>query len=164
MLGAQYDLFEVTDADREQAAAAIEWAQNLEGELNEYQHNIKLLAASGAIEFRSATYAASIIGGYIRSISEPHVKKERPVSNYVGEVGKQIELNVTLKYTTETNGRFPGFMYLFNDEAGNTIKWFTTMDIKRDVGATMKLTCKVKAHEEYKGVKGTLVSHGKIGK
>jgi hypothetical protein len=50
------------------------------------------------------------------------------------------------------------------DEAGNTIKWFTTMDIKRDVGATMKLTCKVKAHEEYKGVKGTLVSHGKIGK
>lgn len=163
LLGSTYgDLIEILDEDRQQAEKAIEWAQTLEGELNEYQHNIKLMAASGAIEFRSSTYAASIIGGYLRMIKEPYVKKERPVSNYVGTVGQKIDLVVTLKYSTTTDGRFPGFMYLFNDEVGNTIKWFTTLDIHKEVGDTMKLTCKVKAHEEYKGVKGTIVSHAKV--
>jgi hypothetical protein len=162
LLGSQYGLIEILDEDQLQSVKAIEWAQNLEGELNEYQHNIKLMAASGAIEFRSATYAASIIGGYLRTINEPHVKTERPVSNYVGTPGQAIDLVVTLKYITETNGRFPGYMYIFNDSNGNAIKWFTTMDIKREVGDIMKMNCKVKTHDEYKGVKGTIVSHAKL--
>ena len=162
LLGSQYELIELTDEDTLQAQKAIEWAQNLEGELNEYQHNIKLMAASGAIEFRSATYAASILGGYLRTVNAPYEKKERPVSNYVGTVGQLIDLVVTLKYETETNGKFPGFMYIFQDTNGNSIKWFTTMKIKKEVGDSMKMNCKVKAHEEYKGVKGTIVSHAKI--
>jgi hypothetical protein len=162
MLDTYGDYIMLEEADRDQATLAIEWAQNLAGELNEYQHNIQLLAASGAIEYRSAGYAASILAGYLRTVTSPKEKTERPVSQFVGAPGQAIDLNVTLKYVTETNGRFPGFMYLLNDEHGNTIKWFTTLDIKRKVGDTMKMCCKVKGHEEYKGVKGTIVSHAKI--
>ena len=151
------------DADREMAVKSIEWAQAIGDDgstLNDYQHNIKLLAASGAIEFRSSGYAASIVGGYLRSISEPHVKAEKKTSNYVGVVDQKLEVtNATLKHTAETNGRFPGFMYLFEDESGNVVKWFTTKNIQKERGTSVSFVCKVKGHDEYKGVKSTTVSN-----
>ena len=160
------EVLTLLDVDREMAVKAIEWAQAI-GEdgstLNDYQHNIKLLAASGAIEFRSSGYAASIVGGYIRSITAEQVKVEKPVSNHIGTPGDKITVTTTLKHiATTSSGYGDGFMYLFEDQNGNVIKWFTALDIKKEKGDVVKFTAKVKNHDVYNGVKGTIVTHAKV--
>jgi hypothetical protein len=54
------------DDDVQLAAKAIEWAQSLreKADLNDYEHNVLVIAESSVIDVRSAGIAASIVGVY----------------------------------------------------------------------------------------------------
>ena len=50
----------------------------------------------------------------------------------------------------------------FEDEYGNILDWWTSTDVKAEVGNRVLLTGTVKSHNEYKGNKTTVVTRCKI--
>lgn len=50
----------------------------------------------------------------------------------------------------------------FEDDHGNILDWWTSTDVKAEVGDRVLLTGTVKSHNEYKGIKSTTVTRCKI--
>ena len=100
-------------------------------------------------------------------------KEDEPVSEYVGEIGKRIELEVVLKDTRSWlvpsyrpwEGDTMQVMYRFLDEAGNVLIWKTTgfgLDAdKYPDGTALTLRGTVKEHSEYRGTKQTVLTRCK---
>lgn len=158
----------LADEDRTNANQAIEWAQALGedgSELNDYQHNIKVLAASGFIEYRSTGYAASILSAWKRA-TQVIVDAPRKTSNYVGEKGQKLNFAATLQqFSSWINDRDAlQFRYSFEDKAGNLFTWFTGVDLDFDKGTKVKLTGTVKDFNDYKNVKSTILTRCRVEK
>lgn len=65
--------------------------------------------------------------------------------------------------TTYDNLFGTGFLYNFHDECGNELTWWSSKQISNIdcwVGKTMR--CSVKSHDEYKGIKQTVVTRCKL--
>jgi hypothetical protein len=164
-LGDHKEIFYPEDKHRALAIEAMEWAQALgeDGkELSDYEHNIHVLAATGYIEFRSVNYASSIIAGYMRKnnlLPQP----ERKVSAHVGKVGDKLELDLTLLGTfPRETARGMSYFYRFADKDGNVFTWGTGIYIDLEKGEKIHIGGKVKAHDEFKSMKSTALSHCKF--
>lgn len=103
-------------------------------------------------------------------------------SDYVGEIGKRLELAVTLVRTAHYEQRsFSGYgttttyIYIMSDEAGNTLTWKTTSMLDKEVhkngichyvpimdGDTFTIKGTVKEHNTYKGEKQTILTRCKV--
>lgn len=165
--GRKIETFPPEDRHYERANSAIEWAANL-GEdgtvLNDYQHNIHVLAVSGVIEFRSTGYASSIVGAYMREY-DLFPKKDTSVStsNHVGNIGDKLDLEVEYKNSFYKNMPTGGFyIHKFVSSEGNVFVWMTGTSIHADVGAKLKLRGAVKNHGEFKGEKNTMITRCKV--
>ena len=153
-----------TEDDYQLANAAIDWAQNL-GEdgkiLNDYEHNIHVIAASGAIEFRSTGFAASIVNAYYREHGL-YEKRNKIDSQFVGVIGERLEADVEVNLVKAIEGAY-GWTYLHKmvTPDGNL---FTTFASKKlaDEGQKVHIKATVKNHEEYKGMKQTIVTRVKV--
>ena len=101
-------------------------------------------------------------------------KVEKPVSEYVGEVGKRLEAEVTLVDVfgfevpsfTPWGGTDTKMVYKFEDAGGNILVWFTTgygLDAQQyPQGSILKIRGTVKEHSEYKGSKQTVLQRVKV--
>lgn len=88
-------------------------------------------------------------------------------SEYVGEVGQKISLEVTLKriFTFETHFTYMGetaYIYKFADANGNTITWKTAKFFEIEEGWSGKISGTIKEHSEYRGDKQTVLTRCKI--
>ncbi len=90
-------------------------------------------------------------------------------SNYVGEVGKRIEIKVKLVARIEFQGASfsyydSGISYinLLDDEAGNRIVYFGRSLYHVEKNQFFTLKANVKAHEVRDGVKQTVVNRPKV--
>ena len=90
-------------------------------------------------------------------------------SEYVGEIGKRLDFEVTYKKTVSFEKiKFSYYdssyihIHMFEDKDGNVLTWKTTnyIDAKRDT--VIKLKGTVKEHTEYKGIKQTILTRCKI--
>lgn len=168
--GTYHKHYTVEDADITLAQEAIEWAQNLGedgAELNEYQHNIKVLSSAGVIEFRSIGYAASIVGTFAREKQRALHANQLPtakyVSQYVGKEKDKIEFEGTLiKQSSYETANGAGVRIAFKDKIGNDFVWFTGNGFDIDDGAAVKVTGTVKTHNEFKGHKQTILTRCKV--
>lgn len=108
--------------------------------------------------------------------AEEKLKASESVSVYVGEIGKRIEATVTLvktysfkfkvvEWKTETR-----WIYTFKDDSGNVFVWKTSSPFDRMTergyrpyleGDRLVIKGTVKAHEEYKGIKQTVLQRVK---
>jgi hypothetical protein len=160
-----------TDADKEMAAKAEEWAENLsdamvDAESGDYLHNLRAIARSGVVTYRSMGIAASMIIAYQRAIGRERERAERAarptLDAYVGEIGKRHTWNsVTLDFVTGYETQYGYTTILkFRTPEGATIVWkaSSTSLTRQDVGKKYQLTGTVKEHSEYKGTKQTIVS------
>lgn len=160
------DLVEMpSDRHIQLAQAAIAWAASL-GEdgtvLSDYSHNIHVLAASGMIEFRSIGYASSIVGTYMREHGLFKSAEKRP-TNHVGVVGSKLELDVEYVKSRWVSSETGGFyVHEFMDAEGNKLAWMTGTGVEAEVGTKLKLKGTVKAHNEFKGVKSTIMTRCKL--
>ena len=50
----------------------------------------------------------------------------------------------------------------FEDEYGNILDWWTSTDVKAEIGDRVLLTGTVKSHNEYKGIKSTTVTRCRL--
>lgn len=90
-------------------------------------------------------------------------------SQHVGSVGARMEFKVKVERVVfiglVKNGWYSHankYLYIFVDENGNTLKWFTTGGGAIDKGDELVIKGTVKGFDEYKGVKQTTLTRCKV--
>lgn len=79
------------------------------------------------------------------------------------DVNKKITIVATLVDIVEVNTRF-GMTQLvkFVDESGNSINWWTSVEIKYEVGTKLSITGTIKGFDRYKNKKITVMKRCKL--
>jgi len=99
---------------------------------------------------------------FVNNLINPKAEDETP-SEWVGTIGEKYLDTVTLVRKGWCDTRFGGSnIYTFKDAAGNEIVWFTSTRLDKEVNDTFKIRATVKAHNEYKGKKNTVVTRAKV--
>lgn len=174
--GAKKSDYKVTVSPEDKALAleAETWAESLSDEevnsaTGDYLHNVRLVAQTGAVSFRTAGIAASIVTAYQRHLGTLKLREKRATeaaeSKYVGTVGKRETWTATLDFVTGYETAYGYTTVLkFKTSDGGCLVWkaSNTELARSDVGNVYTVTGTVKKHEEYKGSKQTLVSRCKV--
>lgn len=89
---------------------------------------------------------------------------ERAASAWVGKVGDRIELEVTVLFTAEGRGGQwgPSTVVKCKDDSGNLLVWFASGSWHIEPGSRCKVRGTVKAHDEYRGGKQTVMTRCKL--
>src|ERR1019366_5360854 len=137
--------------DTEKAAAAIEWAKDLEPGDNDYLANCNLVARVGLASRKTAGVAASIIVAYFKAVEEEIRRQQRaarPESNWIGLVGERIKLlNITVDRVIAKESHLGvTHIHQIHDAAGNDLTWFSSSD-SLDEGA-YAVSLSVKKHDD----------------
>lgn len=82
-------------------------------------------------------------------------------SEYQGEIGEKLSVDVKVIGSYAMSGRFGGYCFRFIDQNGNEYSWLTNSTYI-EKGTSCSITGKVKDHEEYNGVKRTILTRCKI--
>ena len=164
---------EPTDADRAEAAAALDWARGLEG-ASDYEHNLLTIAAAPAVSARHAGYAASIVSGYQRhhdrmvareleSERRARLGEAADAAGHYGEIKARCDVIVTLAQRVKWfDGQFgKTALHVLTTEEGHRLKWWASESAARkagfEVGEAVRVLLTVKAHGEYNGTPETTV-------
>lgn len=157
-----YTQYAVSDEDKATARAAAEWAENLsdeETEPSDYLYNIRALARSGMVGWRTIGYAASIIAAYNRA------NNTRPTaeSDYVGTIKQRQVFELLVKKITGFSGHY-GYTnkYIFQDLNGNIIVWLTSVEQSLKEGQRYFVKGTIKAHKEFRGIRETEISRCEV--
>lgn len=160
-----------TDADRELAQAAIAWALALEerGDLNDYLHNLLVVARTNVVDFKVTGLAASMIPAYQRAtdqLAQREAAAKRAPSQHFGTVGKREVFTLTLVRLIITGGGMygPSYLHIFEDTSGNRAKWFASSDSGMLEGETYEVKATVKQHGDYQGQQETVLTRCAIQK
>lgn len=107
----------------------------------------------------------------LKAMVEPFQPKKEaePVgstdSEYVGAVGNEVSADVEVKKVFTFNGRYGvSYMFVMEDEDGNTFTWSTKSRTPEDYpeGSKFTVTGKVKEHREYNNIKQTVLNYCKM--
>lgn len=80
-------------------------------------------------------------------------------SEYVGEIGERLELNVVIdRVISVENGFGYSTMYIMTDENENGFIWITTSAKDWEAGQTKHIRGTVKSHKMYQNIKQTYLS------
>lgn len=153
--------------DEKMAQTVLEWVAASE-DASEYMWNLKTILKPGMVEAKRRGYAASAVAAYQRHLGRLEVARREAESasesTYFGAVGqrlKGLELRCVSARGIETN--YGGcVIYKLTDQQGNVFSWFSSGGADMDPGADYTLDATVKAHAEYKGVKETQLTRGKV--
>lgn len=148
----------VVDAALAHAEATL-WSVDPDS-LNDYQHNLRIVTRQEYIGFKQAGIAASLLAA-VNKARESKVVADN--SNYVGEVGKRIDLTLKVISTKDIAGDYGiTVLYKMMDPAGNVVTWFSSSNHSLEVDQEFKAKATVKKHEEFRGVKQTVVARLKV--
>lgn len=140
-----------------EAAKAIEWAESIPDGSSEYLHNLHIIAMSGAVEYRSLGYAASIIPTFHRDVSGEEIKE----SGFVGNVGDRSEFTLKVERIIDIDSSFgEQFVHIMKDADQNVFVWKTKDRLDED--KTYKLKGRIKEHKDYNGIKQTHLFYCKL--
>ena len=157
----------ITAKDRAMATAALEAAKAITDTSNSYRANINTIAILGYLNHKSLGFAVSIIRFYQLELERAAKEVERlanlPDSNYLGTVGEVLRIQATLDSVKTIDGNY-GVTYLvkFTASTGDKVSWFASNCPNFDDGVELQLKGRVKAHNEYKGLKETMVTRCKL--
>lgn len=137
------------------AEAAAEWAAAITP-TSDYEHNIQTVARIGYVRNAHLGIACSILPAYRR-----HIANSSPTTPgaYVGRIGerlKKITATLDAVYVFESYYGTKAVVKL-RDAAGNTLVSFTS-PITDAPGTKFQLSGTVKKHEDYRGVRQTVLS------
>lgn len=166
-----------------EAADAIEWIKSLSEDdvtKSSYLFNLKQIIDAGYCTARHFGFLASLIPSYRKSEYKRLIdlkNSDKKESEYVGNVGDKISVKVTYMNTHTYDTQFgSSHIHLFMDDDGNIFKWSTGTDLefivkderanytqwyRLDKGATIQLSGKIKAHDEYHSQKQTVLTRCK---
>lgn len=157
----------ITDTDRARAKECLKavrayFEANDIAQLSDYEHNVRIVVDSVSVVGRTAGIAASIVPFAERLLGQ-EVERRRLASRsadgqYVGTVGKREAFTLTCVKVLDLETAYgTSHLHLFVDDAGNSVKWFSSTQ-RLNPGDKYSVKGTVKAHEEYKGAKQTMLS------
>lgn len=128
---------------------------------NDYVHNIKVLVKRGYVTYKTATTAASIVGTWLAREYKKNKENKKP-SVHFGIIGKRIDVDMVLKSKITYESRYGmSNCYRFETNEGNTAVWFTGAASLQE-GAHYVGKATVVKHDEYKGLKQTILNRCKL--
>jgi len=133
---------------------------------SDYVLNLKTLARQATVTPRHVGYLASAPQAYARWQERTLIrKKDQLCSEYVGEVADRLTLEVkvqSIKWFENDWGS--STRYTMVDRAGHVFKWFASKDALGDRATDNYVTIvgTVKKHEEYNGLKSTVLTRCKV--
>lgn len=151
-----------TPDDFDLGRAALNWARDLsEDDLgtSDYLYNLKVIAQLDGFIWRQTGLAASMIKAYQRYLGETLKRLNAADSQHVGEIKKRsmwTNLLCTDRYEWESQYGVT-YLHKFTDADGNVIVWRTGTYFL-EPGMTYEGKATVKAHDEYKGIKQTVIT------
>jgi hypothetical protein len=170
-----------TPADETTAAATIAWVRSLDttdAGLSDYEYNLAVACRPEYVEFRVLGIVTSAVAAYQRAQAQAIERAEAAAaSEWQGEVGKKLTVNATILSRFDSEGTW-GVTHIikFRDVAGNRYVWFCSSlpEVGRmEHGGPLYwnpqagqngtlITGTVKSHNEYRGVKETVLTRCKV--
>lgn len=154
--------FRPTPEDEALAEEVLKWGKGLaqQKDLSEYLWNLRTIALSEVVTPKTAGLAASMVVAYT---TEKNKAVEAKTSEYFGQVGQRGEFLLTVTEDRRLESIYGlTILYKFVDSAGNMAVWFASNGVELKVGQTYRVRATVKAHEEYQGVKQTVLTRCKV--
>lgn len=146
----------------------VEWALGLAPE-NDYLANCNLLARAGYCTRKSLGLAVSMVKAFDHAESHRLENAERTAlagkSEYQGVVGRrQVFSGLRCEKIILVNGQYGSTgIHKLVDGSGNQFTWFASGSTEwMREGDVADVTGTVKSHEEYKGVKQTVLTRCKV--
>lgn len=157
----------LTDADRDVARKALEWIRGDDVDTSSnYIYSLRLILSGENpwVEDNKVNLVVSLVQSYLRH-SVKKVQREASTSDYYGVVGKRykgIAATVNRVIDCGENAYGPVVLIGFLGTDGNEFSWFTNSTRNLVVGDSVSLTGTVKKHNEYRGVKQTILTRCKV--
>ena len=146
------------------ATGAATWASEISPATDQdYLWNLRTLAGANGIGSRQLGLAVSIVSAYQRAVGrEVERAQATATSAWFGEIGKRATYTLTLiaERSIETQYGLTRIMS-FVDAAGNRAKWFASTAPGWAIGETVHVLGTVKKHDEYRGVRETVLTRCK---
>ena len=150
----------------ETAKAALAWIAE-QDDFSDYMHNLKVVTSMEYIKSDRFGILASLIPAYNKAKGIEEARKaERQASNWIGNVGKKIDIDVekaecVSSWESEYNYHYvTTYIYKFFDANGNILIWKTNKSIDLDNVKNIKGT--VKELGEFRGIKQTVLTRCKV--
>jgi hypothetical protein len=172
--------YKVEDTDKAKAQLAQEWAANMNPtEAQDYLWNLHVVANMEHVTQRNFGLTVSMISAYQRESDRlagiEYERKTRPVSEFVGTLGKREDFTLTVKKLIGFDGNYGHtVLHIMLDQNGNKLTWFKSGNADMEEGKTYVVKGTVKNHEVYnrnkdyegnpigQGEKQTILSRCKI--
>lgn len=163
---------EIEEEDHARAVAAIEWAKAHLGakvhqsqDATDFEHNMYVAAngdtvpkkGDGVLAYLPVAHARFEEREIERKLRTEKAQEVGATSTHVGQIKDRITVTGTVASVFEHGGDW-GTTYITKIEGddGNIYKWFGSYDLGRGNKVTGKFT--VKKHDEYQGVKETVIT------
>lgn len=153
------------DADsktaHESVKNALKWLETVEDN-SEYIHNLKVACSLDFVGYKHFGLLVSLFPAYERAMKKDAQREADAVSNWVSEVGQRVtfEAKSCVCVACWENAFGLSYIYKFTDESGNVFIWKTSKCIEEYKVKTVVGT--VKEHDDYKGVKQTVLTRCKV--
>lgn len=152
-------------ADYEQAKDCLTWVRHTlanRDKLSDYEHNLATALAGDWLIYDVLPLAASAIITWKRTLEQERAATASP-SRFYGEKGKRYTLTLTMQYHWASEPKQWGVSHLhkLTDQAGNVFIWWTGKKACQE-DTTYQVTGTVKDHQEYQGIKQTILTRCKI--
>lgn len=142
--------------------------KKMSGSVTDYEDLISKLLANDKIGTKDLGLVASIPLMYDNYLKSKKKQEKysfyQDHSNFIGNPGSKFSLDVNVIESTFLS--YKGFyIYAFEDEQSNVIKWMTGKELEFKIGDKIKLSGTIKAHNQtkYYGAE-TLVTRCKVEK
>lgn len=129
----------------------------------EYADRVKEIKMDDIIEF-SAWGEGHYKTGAANYIEKMLVENSEDASSaWIGTKGDKIDVDVTFVSKRGYQSKY-GYsnVYTFRTAEGNLLTWFSTVEVKKEIGEKFNLVATIKDHSEYKGIKSTVITRGKV--
>ena len=129
-------------------------------ENNSWCHNVKTLLGNGFVKGSDIGLVVSAYSAYQKALDKKEEEKEdKPVSNWIDNIGDKIEFTARPTCIYSFDSQY-GYVYVYKFVSNNdVIIWKTSKNLD-EVEMTVKAT--VKDHSEFRGVKQTEITRGKV--
>lgn len=152
---------EVSDDDVSAAEAALEWAQGMDPEDNDFLLKLNALSHREDISESHTGVLAAIFTAQERAEEAAEAAENL---GHIGTEGERQTLEgLTVVSSKVVHSRYgPSTLYNFEDDDGNRAVWFTSSDAELPEGEPVDVVARVKDHGEYRGVPQTKLTHVKL--
>lgn len=155
---------ELADEAMQRADECIAWVLNdMEG-FGEYVKNLKAVVAADYVTMRNIGLLASAPQAWAKALNRTLIQKAATTSQWIGAEGDKVTFTATINDIRYVPSHFGPSIVLYTMQTpdGNVVKWFSSNGSLGDkVGETFTLKATIKALEEFRGVKQTLVTRAK---